>query len=129
MDDKIQFELQSLLRTSPKVLEGMISTATGLSEWFADDVSVKEDVFTFFWDGSQESARLISKKSASRVRFQWLEDEEEGNDYYFELGFEIDPMTKTAVLTVSDFAYSEEIDEAKRLWESQVNELKRVLGA
>jgi hypothetical protein len=129
MNDKKQFELQYLFKTSPRVLEGMISTAMGLSEWFAEDVTVKEDIYTFFWDGSEESARLISKKSTSRVRFQWLVDEEEGNDYYFELSFEIDPMTKTAVLSICDFSDSDEMEEAKRLWNSQINELKRVLGA
>jgi hypothetical protein len=128
MAEKIKFELEYLLKTSPKVLESMINSPSGLSEWFADDVNIKEDVFTFFWDGGEEKARLISKKNGSRVRFQRLEDEDDNNECYFEMGYEIDPMTKSVVLTITDFAESDELEESKMLWEQQINDLKRVLG-
>jgi hypothetical protein len=128
MAEKIKFELEYLLKTSPKVLESMINTPSGLSEWYADDVNIKDDVFTFFWDGGEEKARLISKKNGSRVRFQRLEDEEENNECYFEMGFEIDPMTKSVVMSITDFAESDELEESKMLWEQQINDLKRVIG-
>lgn len=118
-----------LLRTSTKVLDNMISTPSGLSEWFADDVNIKDDVYTFFWDGSEEQARLITKKNNSRIRFQWIEDEEEGLDTYFELRFEVDPMTKAVVLTLTAFAEPDEMEESKFLWEEQIGQLKRILGA
>jgi START-like superfamily domain len=129
MSDKVRFEIQHLLKTSPKVLENMLSTPSGLSEWFADNVNIKDDVFTFIWDGSQEEARLLSKRGNSKVKFQWLNDEEEGNDYYFEMSYDVDPMTKSVVLTVVDHAEEDEVDESKRLWEQQIHDLKRVLGA
>lgn len=129
MTEKERFELEFLLKTSPKVLDNMISTPSGLSEWFADDVNIKEDVFTFIWDGSEEEARLVNKKVNSRIKFQWIEDEEDDLDTFFELRYEIDPMTKMVVLTVTDFAEADEMEEAKRLWENQINELKRTLGA
>jgi hypothetical protein len=129
MTEKVKFELEFLLKTSPKVLENMLCTPSGLSEWFADDVNIKDDVFTFFWDGSEESARLISKKPASKARFQWLSDEEDGNDCYFEMSFEVDPMTKSVIMNITDFADEEEISESQLLWEQQVSDLKRVLGA
>ena len=59
MTEKVKFELEYLLKTSPKVLENMLCTPSGLSEWFADDVNIKEDIFTFIWDGSQESAAVM----------------------------------------------------------------------
>ena len=127
--DKEKFELEYLLKTSVKVLDNMISTPSGLSEWFADDVNIKDDVYTFIWDGSEEEARLITKKTNSKVKWKWLEDEEEGIDSYFEVRYEVDPMTKAVILTVTDFAEADEVDEAKLLWEQQINELKRVLGA
>ncbi|MEY3199356.1 MAG: hypothetical protein RJA13_1314 [Bacteroidota bacterium] len=58
-----------------------------------------------------------------------MEDERSGNDYFFEMSFEVDPMTKMIVMTVTDFAEEEEVDEAKMLWESQINDLKRLIGA
>lgn len=127
--DKEKFEQEYLLKTSIKVLNNMLSTPSGLSEWFADDVNIKDDVYTFIWDGSEEEARLITKKSNARMKWQWIEDEEDGIDSYFELKYDVDPMTKAVILTVVDFAEPDEMDEAQRLWEQQIGELKRVLGA
>lgn len=129
MAEKEKFELEYLLKTSTKVLDNMISTPSGLSEWFADDVNIKDDVYTFFWDGSEEDARLVSRKSNAKIKWQWLEDEEDDLDSFFELRYEVDPMTKAVILTITDFAEDDEVDEAKLLWDQQINNLKRVLGA
>ncbi|MCH2230417.1 MAG: START-like domain-containing protein [Crocinitomicaceae bacterium] len=129
MATKEKFELEFLLKTSAKVLDGMISTPSGLSEWFSDDVNIKDDVYTFLWDGSEEEARLLTKKTNSKIRWQWIDDEEDGLDCYFEIRYEVDPMTKAVILTVTDFAESDEMDEAKHLWENQIGALKRTLGA
>jgi hypothetical protein len=129
MTEKVKFELAYLLKTSPKILENMISTPSGLSEWFANDVNIKEDVYTFFWDGSEEKARLLSGKTNGKTKFQWINDEEDGRDCYFEMSINIDPLTKSVVMQVTDFAFDDEIEEAQMLWEQQINDLKRVLGA
>lgn len=127
--DKEKFELEYLLKTSTKVLESMISTPSGLSEWFADDVNIKDDVYTFFWDGSEEQARILTKKVNGKIRFKWLEDEEEDNDCYFEMSYEVDPLTKAVILRITDFAEEDDKEESILLWEQQVNDLKRTLGA
>lgn len=129
MPKKEKFELEFLFKTSPKVLDNMISTPSGLSEWFADDVNIKDEIYTFIWDDSEEEARLITKKLNSKVKFKWIEDEDEGLDTYFEIRYEVDPMTKAVLLTVTDFAEPDETEEVQRLWESQINQLKRTLGA
>ena len=129
MAEKEKFEMEYLLKTSTKVLDNMISTPSGLSEWFADDVNIKDDIYTFFWDGSEEEARLISRKANAKVKWQWIEDEEDEIESYFELKYEVDPMTKAVVLLITDFAESDEIEEAQRLWDKQISNLKRVLGA
>jgi len=127
--EKQRFELEYLLKTSPKALDNMISTPSGLSEWFADDVNIKDDIYSFIWDGSEEESRLITKKPNSKVKWKWLEDEEDEIDAFFELRFEVDPMTKVVILSITDFAEDDEVDEAKRLWDQQISELKRFLGA
>ncbi|MDX2362868.1 MAG: START-like domain-containing protein [Crocinitomicaceae bacterium] len=129
MAEKVKFELEFLLKTSSKVLDNMISTPSGLSEWFAEDVNIKDDIYTFIWDGSDEDARLLTRKVNARVKWRWMEDEEDGNDVYFEMRHEVDPMTKAVILTVIDFAETDELEEAQRLWENQIQELKRTLGA
>ena len=129
MTKKEQFELEYVLRTSPKVLDKLLSTPDGLSEWFADEVIVKDDMYTFHWDGSEEQARLISKKAGEYIKWQWLNDEEDDLETFFEMKYTIDPMTKVVILTVSDFAEKTERDEIVRLWESQISDLRRVIGA
>lgn len=129
MSEKRKIELEYLLKTSVKVFENLIFTPSGLAEWFADDINVKDDIYNFQWDGSDESARLISKRVGSHMKWQWLKDEEEGLDTYFEIQYSVDPLTKALVLNIVDYADEEDYDEIKMLWESAVNELKRVLGA
>jgi hypothetical protein len=129
MSEKVKIDLEFLLKTSPRVLENMLCTPSGLSEWFADDVNIKDDVYTFFWDGSEDKARLITKKPGSKARFQWIKDEEEGNDYYFEMRINVDDMTKDVAMQVTDFADKDEEEDTRMLWEQAVSDLKRVLGA
>lgn len=129
MTDKIKFEQEYIFRTSPKVLTNYLMTPSGLSEWFADDVNVKDDIYTFFWNGSQESARLLGKKNNEFIRFRWLEDEEEGIDSYVEMRYTIDPMTKEVVFNLTSFATAQEMDEVQSYWENAIADLRRMIGA
>jgi uncharacterized protein YndB with AHSA1/START domain len=129
MTKKEQFELEYVLKTSPKVLDKLLITPDGLSEWFADDVIVKDEIYTFHWDGSEEQAKLLTKKSGEGIRWQWLSDEEDELDTFFEMRYTIDPMTKAVILSIIDFAESNEKDQVVRLWESQITDLRRVIGA
>ena len=76
-----------------------------------------------------KKARLLTKRPTDKIKWQWISDEEDGADYFCEIRFEVDPMTKVVILFVTDFAEEDDLDEAKRLWEQQIGELKRVLGA
>lgn len=127
--EKEKFELEYILHTSTRVLEDLISTPSGLSEWFADDVNIKDDVYTFIWDGSEEQAIRIPKKSGEKVRFKWLDRDESTNETYFEMGYQVDPLTNAVIFKITDFAEANELEEAKLLWEQQVSDLKRTLGA
>jgi uncharacterized protein YndB with AHSA1/START domain len=129
MTEKKKFELEYVFKSSPSILYKLLSTPDGLAEWFADDVNVQEDIYTFDWAGEEVTARLLSSKSGDFMRWTWLEDDDEDENAYFELKVKVDPMTKMSVLLISDFAEEDEIDEAKQLWESQISNLKRIIGA
>ncbi|WP_242086321.1 START-like domain-containing protein [Aestuariivivens sediminis] len=129
MDDKIKFEIEFPIHASPQLLYQYISTPSGLSEWFSDNVNSRGEVFTFIWDGSEEKAKLLSKKNGERVKFRWLADEDEELSYYFEIRIQVDEITKDVSLMVTDFAEEDEIDEAKMLWDNQISDLKQVLGS
>ncbi len=126
MTEKIQYNLEFELNTSVRVLYPRLSTPDGFSEWFCDDVNLKDDVFTFFWDGAEDAAKKISSKDYKFIRFQWLKDE--GTPYYFEFKLETHDLTRDMALLITDFAPEDEKQEAIELWENQIAKLKRVLG-
>ena len=124
-----KFELEFPLRASPKMLFPFLSTPSGMSEWFCDDVNSRSELFTFFWDGSEEQARLIKKQQDRLVRFRWISDEEDELDTYFEFRIELDALTNDTSIIVTDFAESDDMEEAKLLWDSQIRELQHLIGA
>lgn len=129
MDEKEKFEMEFVIQASPSLLYQYLSTPSGLSEWFADNVNSRGELFTFIWDGSEEQAKLLSKKSGERIKFRWLVDEEEGNTYFFEMRIQVDEITKDVSLMITDFSDEDEVDEAKMLWDNQISSLKQVLGS
>ncbi len=127
MPDKIKYELEFTIQASPQMLYNYISSPSGLSEWFADNVNSRGESFTFIWDDSEETAKLLSKKTNERVRFQWEDDEDE--EYYFEIRIQLDEITKDVSLMITDFSEEDEMEENKMLWENTISNLKHVLGS
>lgn len=126
MAKKEKYQLEFDLKSSPRVLYNRLSTPGGLSEWFADDVNLRGKIFTFIWDGSEEKANLIAKKDQLFVRFRWEDEEDE--EAYFEFRIDVHELTGDVALIITDFANPDEKDDAIGLWESQVADLKRLLG-
>ncbi|WP_178988638.1 START-like domain-containing protein [Winogradskyella schleiferi] len=129
MDDKEKYEMEFVIQASPALIYTYISTPSGLSEWFADNVNSRGELFTFIWDGSEEQAKLLSKKTGERIKFRWVSDDEDGSAYYFEIRIQVDEITKDVSLMITDFAEEDEIDEGKMLWTNQIGSLKQVLGS
>jgi len=129
MDEKTKYELEFPITSSPQLLYQYISTPSGLSEWFSDNVNSRGEFFTFIWNDTEEKARLSSKKSGEKVKFRWIDDSNNDSEYYFELRILVDEITKDVSLMVVDFAEDDDLDESKQLWENQVSDLKHVLGS
>jgi len=127
MGDKVKYEMEFPIHVSPSLLYQYISTPSGLSEWYADNVNSRGVDFIFIWEGSEEQAKLLGKKNGERIKFRW--DEDEDTDYYFELRIQVDEITKDVSLMVTDFAEEDEIDEGKMLWENMISNLKQILGS
>ncbi|WP_055436668.1 START-like domain-containing protein [Lacinutrix algicola] len=127
MDEKVKYELEFPIHASPALLYQYISTPSGLSEWYADNVNSRGEIFKFIWDGAEEQAKLLTKKSGERIKFRWLEDE--GESYFFEIRIQVDEITKDVSIMITDFAEEDEVEEGKMLWENQISDLKQVLGS
>ncbi len=129
MSDKVKFEREFPIQVSPSLLYKYISTPSGLSEWFADNVNSRGEVYTFMWEGSEEQAKLVNKKNDEKIKLRWLEDEEDGDDSFFEMRIQVDEITKDVSLMVTDFAEEDELEESKMFWDNMVSELKHILGS
>ena len=129
MPAKVPFSLEIDFQASPQLLFQYLSTPSGLSEWFADNVNSRGEDFTFIWDDTEEYAKLLQKKTNEKVRYRWINDEEDQDDYHFEFNIVVDEITKDVSLIVSDFADEDELEESKMLWENLIGSLKQVLGA
>lgn len=126
MSEKIKFEIEFVIQSSPQLLYQYIATPSGLSEWFADNVNSRGEIFSFIWDGSEEEAKLLKKKNDEFVKFSWEENED---DDFFEMRIIVDEITKDVSLFITDFAEEDELEESKMLWTNQISDLKHVLGS
>ncbi len=125
MADKVKVQLEYVINCSPRVLYNRLSTASGLSEWFADDVRIKGKLFTFIWNDSEQTAEMTLRKENVLVRFTWVDEE----DTYFEFKITRDELTGDVSLLIIDFSDEDEVEETEELWNSQVSDLKHVLGS
>ena len=128
--DKQQFQLEYVINSSPKVLYNRLSTPSGLSEWFADDVNVENNfqTYIFIWEKSPSKAHVLAKKEFVYIRFR-LEEDDDDDSVFFEFRIVVDELTKDLSLIITDFAEPDEIVDAKQLWNTQIEKLKHVLGS
>jgi uncharacterized protein YndB with AHSA1/START domain len=124
---KTKFNIEYQLRSaSINILWNSISKPLGLAEWFADGVTVNDNEFTFSWDGNEQMAILLQKKTNSSVRFQWEEDV--NTDSYFELKIASMEVTGNLALVITDFAEPNEKDDLIMLWNKQIETLRLKTG-
>ena len=130
---------------SSSIVWSIISTPSGLETWFADKVTSSDKIFTFRW-GKTESrqAEVVGIRTNSYIRFPKvfyvlnfirickvddLQHQVFGQfiivDFQFEITFAffvVHPME--ADITIG----TDEIEDVKDLWESDIEKLKRVSG-
>ena len=126
MSEKKKFNLEYEVKSSPKILFSFITEPNALAQWFADDVSYRDQVFTFIWDGEEHRAKVLSVKENKLVKFKWLDDEPH---CYFEMEVLQDELTNDVALSITDFAPEDSFEERKLIWDNQIQYLISVLGA
>ena len=124
---RTEFKIEYQLKTaSLNVLWNSISTPLGLSEWFADGVTVNDSEFTFCWEKNEQTAFLVQTKPNVSVRFQWEEDL--NTEFYFELKIVVLEVTGELALIITDFAEENEKEDLTLLWNKQIEVLRRKTG-
>jgi uncharacterized protein YndB with AHSA1/START domain len=126
MSEKKKFNLEYEIKSSPRILYTFLNEPNGLTQWFADDVSIRDSIYTFTWDDEQQTAKLISIKENKLVRFRWIDDDPQ---YFFEMEIVQDELTNDVALSITDFATEDTLVERKSIWDNQIKYLVSVLGA
>lgn len=125
LKERVTMEFE--VRSAPNVLYDLISTPSGFSEWYCDDVDVRGDQYLFKWGRDEEAVTMIGRKAPEVIRFHRNDDTDEAA--FFEFRIRIDAMTNEVALIVTDHAWPHEVEETRSLWASQIASLLRVLGA
>lgn len=126
MGKKVKYTLDYPVRSSANILFQFLTTSSGFQEWFADKVRDEKDGFTFFWSGTSQRAYLVEEEPNRFVKYRWKGAPE---DEYFEFRINKSEITAQMVLTVTDFAEKDDIEDAKQLWETQIKDLLYRIGA
>ena len=125
--NKSKFIGEYSINASRKMLFPYISTASGLSQWFADDVNITEDkVYTMFWDGEVNRAKIVSIKANRYIKFEF-EGEDDDDLNFIEIRLEMNELTQEVYIKITDYS---DIDnqEVSDLWEGLINDLKEIVG-
>jgi uncharacterized protein YndB with AHSA1/START domain len=125
MSKKQLYTLEYPVRCSPTILYEFLSTSSGLQEWFADKVDDQDEVFTFSWNGSEDTAEVLEKEEDKYIRFHWSHAPK---DEYFEFRIEKSEVSNQTILIIKDFADKKEIKDQSQLWNHQVKDLFHRLG-
>ncbi len=122
-----KFTLEFPIKASPKVLFTLVGTGEGLARWFADKVSVKEDLYLFQWEGSEQSAKLLERKESEFILFEWADDFHQG--YNLEIRITHEPVSGESALIITDYAEASDVEFTERWWNNQVGRLQRLFNS
>lgn len=128
---KFKFVTEFEINASQKMLFPYLSSASGLAQWFADDVNINEDkIYIFLWDGEEHRARKVSQRANQSVKFEFLPETEEDEDdpSYIELKLDVNDLTQTVFIQITDYSNLDDEEEQQDLWENLIHSLKELIG-
>lgn len=128
---KNKFVADYQINASKKILFQYISTASGLEQWFADEVKINEDkVFIFDFDNEEHHARVASIRNNSHVKFEFFDPNQpdEKDHSYIEFKLEENELTQTFFLKIIDYSDGYDDEELEAIWEGLVGRLKEIVG-
>ncbi|MCE7056221.1 ATPase [Algoriphagus sp. AGSA1] len=128
---KNKFVADYQINASKKIVFHYLSTASGLEEWFADEVKINEDKnYVFNFDSEDHFARLASQRSNSHVKFEFYDPKnpDETDNAFIEFKLEENELTQTLFLKVIDYSDGYDDDELVAIWEGLVGRLKDIIG-
>ena len=118
----LEYDMKS---TPVLLLWNYVSTANGLSEWFADNVVLNHKDCVFTWNGVSQRATMLGSRLGIYMKFRW-----EGDcvGSFIEFRITVNELTDATVLQVTDYVERGDEQDAIDLWNSQIEILRRRIG-
>ena len=129
---KQKFVGEYQIKASRKMLFPYLSTATGLSQWFADDVNINniDKTLIFLLDGEERIATIDSIKNNRYVKFRFInEDEKPKDNDTLEFRLEINELTQSVFVRVEEYTETDDLEESYQIWDNLLAQLKEIIGA
>lgn len=123
--NRVQLNLEFLFRASPTIVYQFLTTPACLVRWFCDVADIQGDYFTFEWAGIPQVAELVDDIEEELLRFKWVDGHE---NEYLEFRISTSPITDETILSITDFCDTDEVDDIKQLWDSQIKTMKKEMG-
>ncbi len=120
------------INASRKMLFPYLSTATGLCQWFADDVNINniDKTLIFIVDGEERIAVIDSINKNRYVKFRFLMDGEKPKENdTLEFRLEVNDLTKEVFVRVEEYTESDDLEESYQIWDNLLAQLKEIIGA
>lgn len=128
---KNKFVSDYQINASKKIVFQYISTASGLQEWFADEVKIDEDKnYIFNFDNEDHHAKLTSIKANSHVKFEFFDPKNPRDEdhAYIEFKIEENELTQTLFLKITDYSDIYDEDESVSIWDGMIARFKEMIG-
>ena len=123
---RVSYKLEYIFRASPTIVYQFLTTPACLVRWFWDEVDILGNQYTFDWDGDKQIALLIEDWEDELLRFEW-EDAPNPSEY-LEFHISKSPITEETVMMITDYCDANEVSSAKKLWDSQINQMRVETG-
>ncbi|WBA42997.1 START-like domain-containing protein [Hymenobacter canadensis] len=128
---KHRFTVEFPINASPKILYPYLASASGLSQWFCQDVRIDEDHrFNFIWDNQPHFAEMNSHRTNRSVRYVFLDQNKRHTPdaNYLDFTLEESQLTQEVYLRVLDYSEETDDDELQGMWESLIVKLRELVG-
>ena len=120
------------INASRKMLFPYLSTATGLCQWFADDVNINniDKTLIFIVDGEERIAVIDSINKNRYVKFRFFMDGEKPKENdTLEFRLEVNDLTQEVFVRVEEYTESDDLEESYQIWDNLLAQLKEIIGA
>jgi len=128
---KVKFVREYAVNASSKILFPYLSTASGLSRWFADNVIVLgNNIFNVIWDKVDHFAELTNLRSNRSARLVFLDKNKQPmpNADYVDFAIETSELTGEQFLRITDYSAEQDEEELEELWENLIQSLREIIG-